>query len=45
MAQPGRSPEVDAELKKLQGVQNGEHERDGRVWSVASCSCIEKETV
>eukprot|EP00904_Undaria_pinnatifida_P003164 jgi/Undpi1/12849/HiC_scaffold_7.g02516.m1 len=22
MAQPGRSPEVDAELKKLQGVQN-----------------------
>lgn len=24
MSQPGRSPEVDAELKKLQGVQNGE---------------------
>ncbi|CAM9274848.1 unnamed protein product, partial [Hapterophycus canaliculatus] len=24
MAQPGRSPEVDAELKKLQGVQNVE---------------------
>lgn len=24
MAQQGRSPEVDAELKKLQGVQNGQ---------------------
>lgn len=25
MGQPGRSPEVDAALKKLQGVQSGEH--------------------
>ena len=25
MAQQGRSPEVDAELKKLQGVQNGQY--------------------
>lgn len=30
MAQQGRSPEVDAELKKLQGVQNGQ--RSCIVW-------------
>lgn len=39
MAQPGRSPEVDAELKKLQGVQNGE-----LVHGFVSCCAILSNT-
>lgn len=45
MAQPGRSPEVDAELKKLQGVQNGERPATWRYWILPYSNILYESTI